>query len=133
MRITVKLKLGLAFGIVIALSADHGLAWRQQPRIAEHDDGGCSSPGPVERMQLAQDMNTGLQLAIRGEKNLMLAGTDADARARADGEIVRATGAVQRPRRPARVAGDAWKARGGSPPSAYAASNGSKPATRSAR
>src|SRR6185295_4769812 len=88
MRCTVKLKLGLTFGTVIVLSAI--TAWLGISNLASLDatmEGVLA--GPVERIQLAQDLNNILLSAIRAEKNLILAGTNLDDRARQDAEMIK--------------------------------------------
>jgi methyl-accepting chemotaxis protein len=88
MRISVKLKLGLTFGTVIVLSAI--TAWLGISNLASLDDTMESLlAGPVARIDIAQDLNGILLSAIRAEKNLILAGANADDRARYDAEIVR--------------------------------------------
>jgi methyl-accepting chemotaxis protein len=87
MRLTVKLKLGLAFGIVILLAAM--TAWLGISNLAALNATMASVlAGPVERIQLALEMDNILLSAIRAEKNLILAGTDLDARARHDAELL---------------------------------------------
>ena len=88
MRISVKLKLGLTFGTVIVLSAV--TAWLGISNLAALNTTMESVlAGPVERIQLAQDLNIILLSAIRAEKNLVLAGANLDDRARHDAELTR--------------------------------------------
>ncbi len=88
MRITVKTKLGLAFATVIVLSGV--TAWLGVSNLASLNstmDGLLS--GPVERIQMAQELQVDLLLAIRAEKNLLLAGTNAEERTRFDAELLK--------------------------------------------
>ncbi len=88
MRISVKLKLGLTFGIVIVLSGI--TAWLGISNLAALDATMESLlAGPVQRINIARDLNGILLSAIRAEKNLILAGANADDRARYDAEIVK--------------------------------------------
>jgi methyl-accepting chemotaxis protein len=77
MRLTVKLKLGTAFGLVIALSAvAGGVALSKLSTLndaVEH-----VATVAAKRMHLAEEMKIGLNMVIRAEKNLILAQTDAD-------------------------------------------------------
>jgi hypothetical protein len=88
MRITVKTKLAAAFATVIT-------AWLGISNLASLD-GTMSAvlSGPVERIQMAQDLHTDLLLTIRGEKNVLLAGTNAADRARYDAELLKQREAV---------------------------------------
>ncbi len=88
MRISIKAKLGLAFGTVIALSAI--MAWLGVSNLASLNTtlSGLLA-GPVERIQLAQDLGTDLLLATRAEKNLILEAADAEARPRYDAELMK--------------------------------------------
>jgi methyl-accepting chemotaxis protein len=88
MRISVKLKLGLTFGTVIVLSAI--TAWLGISNLASLDATMESLlSGPVRRIDIARDLNGILLSAIRAEKNLILAGANADDRARYDAEVVK--------------------------------------------
>ena len=88
MRITVKTKLGLAFATVIALSGV--TAWLGISNLASlNETMGAVLAGPVERIQLAQDLGADLLLAVRAEKNLILAGTDAAERADYDANLLK--------------------------------------------
>jgi methyl-accepting chemotaxis protein len=88
MRCSVKLKLGLTFGTVIVLAAIS--AWLGISNLASLDATMQSVlAGPVERIQLAQELNNLLLAAIRAEKNLILAGTNVDDRARQEADMIR--------------------------------------------
>ncbi|MDR3737769.1 MAG: methyl-accepting chemotaxis protein, partial [Terracidiphilus sp.] len=88
MRITVKLKLGLAFATIIVLSGI--TAWLGVSNLSSLNETMESTlAGPVERLQLAQTLNIDLLMAIRAEENLLLAGSNTDDRARYDSEILR--------------------------------------------
>lgn len=88
MRITVKMKLGLAFAAVIALSgvtAWLGISNLSSLNMTMQDLVG----GPVERIQLAQELKSDLLLVIRAEKNLILVGAAPESRTRYDAEITK--------------------------------------------
>jgi methyl-accepting chemotaxis protein len=88
MRITVKAKLGAAFAAVIALSGI--MAWLGISSLASlNATTDALLAGPVERIQLARDLNVNLLLAIRAEKNVLLAGTNAEDRTRFDSELIK--------------------------------------------
>jgi methyl-accepting chemotaxis protein len=88
MRCSVKLKLGVTFGSVIMLSAI--TAWLGIANLASLDATMESVlAGPVERIQLAQDLSNVLLSAIRAEKNLILAGANLDDRARQEAEMIK--------------------------------------------
>jgi methyl-accepting chemotaxis protein len=91
MRISVKTKLGLAFAMVIALSgitASLGIV----NLSSLNDTMGAVLAGPVERIQMARDLGTDLLLAVRAEKNLLLAGNNAAEKATFDAELVKQRG-----------------------------------------
>jgi methyl-accepting chemotaxis protein len=77
---TIKLKLSLAFGAILVLSGV--MAWLGVTSLAalngRIDD---LLAGPVQRVQMAQELDTGMLLGVRAEKNLLLAGDDAKERA----------------------------------------------------
>jgi methyl-accepting chemotaxis protein len=80
MRATIKLKLGLAFGVVILLSAiSAGLGIRSLGTINGAMDDVLQ--GPVQRVQMADTLALDLLEALRAEKNTFLAGDDAQQRA----------------------------------------------------
>lgn len=85
MRFTVKAKLGLAFALVIVVSA--ATAWIGVSSLAALnqtlDD---LLTGPAERVQMAQDLYAELLLTVRAEKNLLLAGNNAEEKTRFDAE-----------------------------------------------
>jgi methyl-accepting chemotaxis protein len=88
MRITVKTKLGLAFAAVIVLSgitAWLGISNLSSLNTTMED----LVVGPVQRIQLAQELSNDLLLVIRAEKNLIIAGSNTEERARYDQEIVK--------------------------------------------
>ena len=88
MRITIKNKLIMAFVTVIALSAI--IAWLGISNLGSlNQTMQLLLSGPVERVQLASDLSKDLLLAIRAEKNLLLAGTNTEQRARYDTELVK--------------------------------------------
>jgi methyl-accepting chemotaxis protein len=88
MRVTVKLKLSLAFATIIGLSAM--TAWMGIASLATVnstlDD---VLARPVARTVLAKDLYTDLLLAIRAEKNLLLAGSNTEERARYDSNLLK--------------------------------------------
>jgi methyl-accepting chemotaxis protein len=88
MRFTIKTKLGLTFAVVLALAAV--TAWLGVSNLASLSatmDEVLS--GPVERVQLVQELNKTLLLAMRAEKNLLLAGSNNEARANFDAELLK--------------------------------------------
>jgi methyl-accepting chemotaxis protein len=88
MRFTIKLKLVLAFATVIILSGI--TAWLGVSNLAALNTTMENlMAGPVARMQLAQNLNTDLLLAVRAEKNLLLSAADPDARASYDAELLK--------------------------------------------
>jgi methyl-accepting chemotaxis protein len=79
MRATIKLKLGLAFGIVIVLSAiSAGLGIRSLGTINEAMDNVLQ--GPVQRVQMADALALDLMQALRAEKNAILVSDDVERR-----------------------------------------------------
>ncbi len=75
MRATIKLKLGLAFAAVIVLSAiSAGLGIRSLGTLDTEMD--AIVQGPVQRMQMADELFIDMLQALRAEKNLILAGED---------------------------------------------------------
>jgi methyl-accepting chemotaxis protein len=88
MRFTIKLKLGLAFGVVIALSII--TTWLGISNLASLNATMTGLlAGPVERIQLAQNLGADLLLSVRAEKNLILEGSNADARVRFEAELMK--------------------------------------------
>jgi methyl-accepting chemotaxis protein len=78
MRVTVKLKLGLAFAAIILLSAmTAGLGISSLASLDTTLDGILS--GPMLRLQLAEELATDVFVVIRAEKNLMLSDTKEEA------------------------------------------------------
>ncbi len=74
MRMTIKLKLGLTFAVIIALSII--TAFVSINSLGSLDSGlKAMVKGPVQRLQLAQDAFTDLLLIARAEKNMLLAKT----------------------------------------------------------
>jgi methyl-accepting chemotaxis protein len=74
MRMTIKLKLGLTFAVIIALSmgtAALGIASLGSLDGSLH----AMVRGPVERLQAAEEVLSDLLQVVRGEKNLILAKT----------------------------------------------------------
>jgi methyl-accepting chemotaxis protein len=85
MRITIKTKLGIAFATVIALSGI--TAWLGISNLASLNETLENVlSGPAERTQMAQDLYRDLLQTIRAEKNLLLAGTNAEDKAKYDAE-----------------------------------------------
>jgi methyl-accepting chemotaxis protein len=77
MRVTIKLKLAAAFGMVIALSAACGVvAYFKLSSLNETVD--TVIDGPVKRLRLAGDLRTNLLLEIRAEKDMIIASNDAE-------------------------------------------------------
>jgi len=72
MRMTIKLKLALTFGIIITLSMTTALLGISSLGSL---DGSllAMAQGPVQRLQIAQDVFTDLLQVVRGEKNILLA------------------------------------------------------------
>ena len=89
MRVTVKMKLALAFATVIILSGI--TAWLGISNVAAlnatMED---LLAGPVERLQLAQDMSTDDLVASRAIDSLVLEGGNAEARIRHDADFAKA-------------------------------------------
>jgi methyl-accepting chemotaxis protein len=72
MRITVKLKLGLAFATIIVLSSV--TAWLGISSLGAMDDTfDATISGPVMRLQTAQELRSDILLVVRAEKNLIMA------------------------------------------------------------
>jgi methyl-accepting chemotaxis protein len=75
MRTTIKLKLGLAFAVIIALSTiSAGLGIRSMASLNTEMD--AMLQGPVQRVQMAEELFIDLLQALRAQKNTMLAGDD---------------------------------------------------------
>ena len=71
MRFTIKLKLGLAFGLVIALAV--AMATLGITDLSSlNDEIGRMVKGPVAQMRLVGEMNQGMSLLVRAEKNMIL-------------------------------------------------------------
>jgi methyl-accepting chemotaxis protein len=88
MRFTIKSKLGVAFATVIALSGI--TAWLGISNLSSLSDTMAAVlSGPVERLQVAQGLELDLLLAVRAEKNLLLAGTNLEQRSRYDAELLK--------------------------------------------
>ena len=80
MRVTIKLKLGLAFAVIILLSTvTAGLGVSRLGDLDAQMDSVLQ--GPVQRLQMAEELFIDLLQALRSEKNLILAGNDQDQRA----------------------------------------------------
>src|SRR5580698_10097755 len=88
MRLSVKFKLGLTFGVVIVLSVITALLGVTNLASLNATMAGVLA-GPVERVQLAQDLKSNLLLGVRAEKNLILEAADAEARTRFDAELLK--------------------------------------------
>jgi hypothetical protein len=134
MRITIKTKLGLAFATVIALSGI--TAWLGVSNLSSlNETMEALLAGPVERIQMALGLSTDLLLAIRAEKNLLLAGSNTEEKARSDAELLKQREVfgtrLDKLDAVASVEGKS-KARSGSPRCVPHDSNGSRPMTRSA-
>ncbi len=87
MRMTIKLKLGLAFATVIGLAAVcscMGISSLATVKATMDD----VLARPVARAALAKDLYTDLLLTIRAEKNVLLAGSNGDERARYDASLL---------------------------------------------
>jgi methyl-accepting chemotaxis protein len=79
MRATIKLKLGLTFGIIVLLSA--GTAGLGIVKLASLNDGvDALLQGPEQRVELSGRLSTDLLQEVRAVNNLLLAQTDADDR-----------------------------------------------------
>ncbi|NVO12448.1 MAG: methyl-accepting chemotaxis protein [Rhodoplanes sp.] len=86
MRVTIKLKLGLAFAVVIILSA--ATAWLGISNLAALDATlGQLVDGPMKRLEASQKRSLDVMTLVRAEKNLVLA-TDKDASARYEAEML---------------------------------------------
>ena len=72
MRVTIKLKLAITFIVIVGLAAAMaGLAVSSLGNInASMDD---MLKGPVQRVQMAGELQTNLLLIVRAEKNMILA------------------------------------------------------------
>ena len=78
MRISIKLKLALAFGLVIALMAGAtALAVNGLTQLNATIDGILH--GPATRQRMVQELSETYLLLQRADKNMVLAQTDADA------------------------------------------------------
>ncbi len=79
MRFTIKMKLGLTFATIIVLSMVTAVLGINS--LASLDSNLESLvEGPVQRLQLAQELFTDLLLVVRGEKNMVLAELDRGSR-----------------------------------------------------
>jgi len=88
MRVTIKMKLGLAFATVILLSGlIAGLGVTSLASLNETMDDVLAAP--VERARLAQELSLELVLGIRAEKNLLLEAADSEARTTHDAQLVK--------------------------------------------
>ena len=88
MRATIKLKLGLAFATVIVLAAvSAGLGISSLASL--NDEMEATLQGPVQRVQMAEELFIWLLQALRAEKNLILAGSDAEQRSRYAAELAK--------------------------------------------
>jgi methyl-accepting chemotaxis protein len=94
MRLTVKLKLALAFGVVILLAGVAGaVALNKLSALNQTVDWLVS--GPAERLRTAGDLRMHLLLAVQGEKNAIIESDDA-ATARYVAEAVRERAAMRK-------------------------------------
>jgi methyl-accepting chemotaxis protein len=74
MRFTIKLKLGLTFAVIVALSMVTALLGIQ--KLAGLDESLVAmAQGPMQQIQLAQELYSDLMTVSRSEKSLLLAGT----------------------------------------------------------
>ena len=87
MRFTIKAKLGLAFGLIILLSATAGML-AVRDLAALNTSLSALVDGSVMRVRLAQQLETKFVGLARAEKNLLLAGSD-QLRDRYDAEIMK--------------------------------------------
>ncbi|HWL18587.1 MAG TPA: MCP four helix bundle domain-containing protein, partial [Bradyrhizobium sp.] len=72
MRLTIKLKLGLTFAVILALSTATAVLGIQ--KLAAFDDSLIAMvQGPVQQIQLAQELYSDLMTVSRSEKSLLLA------------------------------------------------------------
>jgi methyl-accepting chemotaxis protein len=72
MRITIKTKLSAAFGAILLITA--GTAWLGVSNLGTLDTTMDDVlTGPVQRMEAAEHLSNALLLAVRAEKNLLLA------------------------------------------------------------
>src|ERR1700760_4607436 len=77
MRFTIKLKLGLAFGLMTLLLV--GIAAYGSLSLGNlNDASGAMIDGPVKRLQLALTANVNMVNAIRAQKNALLSNVPAD-------------------------------------------------------
>ncbi|MBK5957462.1 methyl-accepting chemotaxis protein [Rhodoplanes elegans] len=87
MRLTIKLKLALAFATIIVLSGV--TAWLGITNLASMDATlERVTEGPVKRMQMSLELNNNLLLLVRAEKNLVMAASKDQAQAY-DAEIAK--------------------------------------------
>jgi methyl-accepting chemotaxis protein len=77
MRFTIKAKLALSFGVIIVLSLGAGLL---AIRDLSDVNAGMNQliDGPVERVRVAQQIETGFANLALEEKNMILADNDQD-------------------------------------------------------
>jgi methyl-accepting chemotaxis protein len=93
MRLTIKLKLGLAFAVVILLSAiSSGLSIQSLAALNTGLDELLQ--GPVQRVQMAQELVSDLLLAVRAEKNTILFADDPEKRSGSTAETARQRAAL---------------------------------------
>ncbi|TWB70675.1 methyl-accepting chemotaxis protein [Nitrospirillum amazonense] len=72
MRMTIKLKLGLTFAVIVALSTTSAVLGIQ--KLAALDESlHHMAQGPMQQIKLAQDLYTDLMTVTRSEKSLLLA------------------------------------------------------------
>ncbi|NFV79352.1 MCP four helix bundle domain-containing protein, partial [Magnetospirillum aberrantis] len=94
MRLTIKLKLVLGFGLVIALAAvSSGLGVSNLGQL--HDAMAGVVDGPAERQKQILQMQVAFVTMVRAEKSMILA-TDAETIRRYDGEILGGRDRLQR-------------------------------------
>jgi methyl-accepting chemotaxis protein len=87
MRITIKTKLATTFATVIALSG--AMAWLAIGNLAALNMTMTNLlSGPVEWVQMAARLETGLLLAVRAEKNMLLTAAEPEATARWEADMV---------------------------------------------
>jgi len=87
MHATIKLKLGLGFAIVIVLSAvSAGLGINSLATLNAESE--AMVQGPVQRVQMADELFTDLLQALRAQKNMLLAGDNVADRAKYNAQVL---------------------------------------------
>ena len=85
MRLTIKLKLALAFGLIILLAgATAAIGLMNLSKLNSTMD--ATMAGPVEKLQIAEELQSTFLFILRAEKNMVISEDAADV-ARYDGQI----------------------------------------------